>query len=182
MATAPDLLATMPEVAIRPMIEIDVADGRGASSARLSVPVERGHLPRLPARGLHLPRRRRSARQIIGYGVMSIGAGEAHILNLCVRDEFRCRGFGKRLLGYLLERARRCGHGRGIPRSAADEHRRDPALSVAGLRAGGHPARVLPGRRWARRCHRAEAGAATSAQSARLNRGATERLHRRGPV
>jgi ribosomal-protein-alanine N-acetyltransferase len=44
-----------------------------------------------------------------GYGIMSIGAGEAHILNVCIRDEYRCRGFARRMLVYLLERARSAG-------------------------------------------------------------------------
>ena len=44
-----------------------------------------------------------------GYGIMSIGAGEAHILNVCIRDEYRGRGFARKLLLYLLERARTSG-------------------------------------------------------------------------
>lgn len=44
-----------------------------------------------------------------GYGIMSIGAGEAHILNVCIRDEYRCRGLGRKLLLYLLDRARLSG-------------------------------------------------------------------------
>jgi len=46
---------------------------------------------------------------VIGYGVMSVGAGEAHILNLCIRDEFRIVGFGRRLLEHMLERAAASG-------------------------------------------------------------------------
>ncbi len=44
-----------------------------------------------------------------GYGIMSMGAGEAHILNVCIRDEYRGRGFARKLLSYLLERARAGG-------------------------------------------------------------------------
>jgi ribosomal-protein-alanine N-acetyltransferase len=44
-----------------------------------------------------------------GYGIMSVGAGEAHILNVCIREEYRCRGFARRLLMYLLEQARVSG-------------------------------------------------------------------------
>lgn len=44
-----------------------------------------------------------------GYGIMSVGAGEAHILNVCIREEFRCRGFARKMLLYLLERARTAG-------------------------------------------------------------------------
>ncbi len=46
---------------------------------------------------------------IAGYGIMSMGAGEAHILNVCVRSEYQCRGFGRKILSFLLERARAAG-------------------------------------------------------------------------
>ena len=44
-----------------------------------------------------------------GYGIMSVGAGEAHILNVCIRDEYRSRGFARKILLYLLESARAVG-------------------------------------------------------------------------
>ncbi len=44
-----------------------------------------------------------------GYGIMSVGAGEAHVLNICIRDEYRCRGLARKMLLYLLERARIAG-------------------------------------------------------------------------
>ena len=44
-----------------------------------------------------------------GYGIMSVGAGEAHILNICIRDDYRGRGFARRVLLYLLDRARASG-------------------------------------------------------------------------
>jgi ribosomal-protein-alanine N-acetyltransferase len=47
--------------------------------------------------------------EIGGYGIMSIGAGEAHILNVCVREDYRCRGLARQMLLYLLERARMAG-------------------------------------------------------------------------
>jgi ribosomal-protein-alanine N-acetyltransferase len=47
--------------------------------------------------------------EMAGYGIMSIGAGEAHVLNVCIRDEFRCRGLARKMLLYLLERARIAG-------------------------------------------------------------------------
>jgi len=46
---------------------------------------------------------------VVGYGIMSTGAGEAHILNLCVAEEWRNRGLGAQLLGHLLEFARSLG-------------------------------------------------------------------------
>jgi [ribosomal protein S18]-alanine N-acetyltransferase len=47
--------------------------------------------------------------EMAGYGIMSVGAGEAHILNVCIRDEYRCRGFARKILKYLLERAQAAG-------------------------------------------------------------------------
>jgi len=46
---------------------------------------------------------------ISGYAIMSVAAGEAHILNLCVHPEFQQMGFGRRLLGALLGRAEEVG-------------------------------------------------------------------------
>jgi ribosomal-protein-alanine N-acetyltransferase len=47
--------------------------------------------------------------EMAGYGIMSVGAGEAHILNVCIRDEYRGRGFARKILVYLLDRARTSG-------------------------------------------------------------------------
>ncbi len=41
-----------------------------------------------------------------GYGILSIAAGEAHILNLCVDPGFRSVGYGGQLLDEVLARAR----------------------------------------------------------------------------
>ena len=43
---------------------------------------------------------------VIGYGILSIAAGEAHILNLCIDPSFRSLGLGQKLLDELLSRAR----------------------------------------------------------------------------
>ena len=42
---------------------------------------------------------------LVGYSVIACGAGEAHLLNLCVREEFRQRGFGRALLDHVLAQA-----------------------------------------------------------------------------
>lgn len=44
--------------------------------------------------------------ELAGYGIMSYGAGEAHILNICVRADLRGQGIGRKLMLFLLERAR----------------------------------------------------------------------------
>jgi ribosomal-protein-alanine N-acetyltransferase len=43
---------------------------------------------------------------VSGYGILSVAAGEAHILNLCVEPVFRSHGYGERLLDDMLLRAR----------------------------------------------------------------------------
>ncbi len=47
--------------------------------------------------------------EIVGYGVLSAGAGEAHVLNICVAEADRGRGLGSRLLEHLIDHARSIG-------------------------------------------------------------------------
>jgi [ribosomal protein S18]-alanine N-acetyltransferase len=49
---------------------------------------------------------------IVGYGLLSLAADEAHILNLCTAPEAQGQGHGRRLLRVLLQLAR----GRGAKR------------------------------------------------------------------
>ena len=46
---------------------------------------------------------------LVGYGIIASGAGEAHLLNVCVREEFRNRGFGRVLLANLTDLAAKSG-------------------------------------------------------------------------
>lgn len=43
---------------------------------------------------------------VAAYGILSVAAGEAHILNLCVDPDYRSHGYGERMLDELLYRAR----------------------------------------------------------------------------
>lgn len=43
---------------------------------------------------------------VVGYGILSVAAGEAHILNLCIEPAFRSYGYGAGLLDDILSRAR----------------------------------------------------------------------------
>jgi ribosomal-protein-alanine N-acetyltransferase len=43
---------------------------------------------------------------VAGYGILSVAAGEAHILNLCVEQTWRAHGYGERLLDEMLFTAR----------------------------------------------------------------------------
>ena len=47
--------------------------------------------------------------KVIGYGIMSVAAGEAHLLNLVLSDSARRMGNGRRLLEYLMDVARLAG-------------------------------------------------------------------------
>ena len=44
--------------------------------------------------------------RVAGYGILSVAAGEAHILNLCVDPAHRAHGYGEMLLDALLGVAR----------------------------------------------------------------------------
>lgn len=46
-------------------------------------------------------------RQIIGYGLLSVAADEAHVLNVCVDPLVQSRGHGRLLLRALLDSARK---------------------------------------------------------------------------
>jgi ribosomal-protein-alanine N-acetyltransferase len=43
---------------------------------------------------------------LIGHGVMSIAAGECHVLNVCIHPDWQRRGYGRELVQFLLEVAR----------------------------------------------------------------------------
>ena len=107
MATAPELLTT-PEVVIRTMVEADVPSVVAIERAAYQFPWSEG-IFRDCLRVGYVCRVITTKDEIIGYGVMSVGAGEAHILNLCVGEPYRCRGVGRRLLTYLIERGTASG-------------------------------------------------------------------------
>jgi ribosomal-protein-alanine N-acetyltransferase len=48
-------------------------------------------------------------KEVAGYAIMSVAAGEAHLLNLCVSAAMRRQGFGSRLLEFVLTRAHTVG-------------------------------------------------------------------------
>jgi ribosomal-protein-alanine N-acetyltransferase len=108
MAIAPELLEAAPEVGIRPMTEADVAQVFAVERSSYQFPWSEG-IFRDCLRVGYVCRVLATAGRVIGYGVMSVGAGEAHVLNLCVADDYRCRGLGRRMLVYLLERGAAAG-------------------------------------------------------------------------
>jgi len=110
MATAPDLLASSPQVTLRVMLESDVASVVAIERASYQFPWSEG-IFRDCLRVGYVCRVACVGDEIVAYGVMSTGAGEAHVLNLCVNAPFRCKGVGRQLLNHLLDRARAAGMG-----------------------------------------------------------------------
>jgi ribosomal-protein-alanine N-acetyltransferase len=110
MATAPELISAESEAVIRPMTEPDVPEVVAIERASYQFPWSEG-IFRDCLRVGYVCRVVALRGETVGYGVMSVGAGEAHILNLCVHAEVRCRGIGRRLLAYLVERAAASGMG-----------------------------------------------------------------------
>jgi [ribosomal protein S18]-alanine N-acetyltransferase len=106
MATAPELLA--PELVIRAMRGSDVPDVVAIERGSYQFPWSEG-IFRDCLRVGYVCRVVTVSRQVMAYGVMSFGAGEAHILNLCVAEAYRCRGIGRQLLNSLIERAGAAG-------------------------------------------------------------------------
>ncbi len=81
---------------------------------------------------------------LVGYGIIASGAGEAHLLNVCVREEFRNRGFGRALLSSLLGQAATGRLDGDFPGSAAGQYGGDPAVREHGVSPIRASAGLLP--------------------------------------
>lgn len=104
MAIAPDRIAELPQIEIRPMTDGDVRAVMAIERASYQFPWSEGIFRDCLRVGYYC-RIVMLSGEIVGYGIMSTGAGEAHILNVCVRESFRSRGIGRALLEHLLSRA-----------------------------------------------------------------------------
>jgi ribosomal-protein-alanine N-acetyltransferase len=95
-------------VDIRPMHELDVPVIVGIERAAYQFPWSEG-IFRDCLRVGYVCRVVDIGGDMAGYGIMSVGAGEAHILNVCIAEGYRGRGFARKVLQYLLDRARAAG-------------------------------------------------------------------------
>lgn len=102
MASAPELFGVEPQLLIRPMRSGDVLEVVAVERSAYQFPWSEG-IFRDCLRVGYTCRVLTAGTGVVGYGVMSIGAGEAHVLNLCVDEAHRCQGAGRRLLMNLLE-------------------------------------------------------------------------------
>jgi ribosomal-protein-alanine N-acetyltransferase len=48
-------------------------------------------------------------QKVLGHGILSVAAGESHLLNVCVSPEFQGEGFGRILVLHMLKCARSKG-------------------------------------------------------------------------
>ncbi len=95
-------------VEIRPMHELDVPVVVAIERSSYQFPWSEG-IFRDCLRVGYICRVIEAGSDIAGYAIMSIGAGEAHVLNVCVREEHRGRGLARKVLLYLIDRARSAG-------------------------------------------------------------------------
>ncbi|MFL6549898.1 MAG: ribosomal protein S18-alanine N-acetyltransferase [Povalibacter sp.] len=105
MSAEIDRKAGLRDVRFRPMTIPDVAAVASVERASYQFPWSEGVF-RDCVRVGYLCRVVEYRNEISGYGIMSFGAGEAHVLNICVRHELRGMSVGRRLMEYLLDRAR----------------------------------------------------------------------------
>jgi [ribosomal protein S18]-alanine N-acetyltransferase len=108
MAVVREQLQALPQLSIRGMQEADVAAVSLIERSAYTFPWSEGIFHDC-LRVRYICQVVEIGATLIGYGVMSVGAGEAHLLNVCVAQEYRCRGIGRRLLQHLLQLAARSG-------------------------------------------------------------------------
>lgn len=44
-------------------------------------------------------------KSVIGYGIVMLAPGEAHILNLCIKSNYQRKGLGRKLLKFMANKA-----------------------------------------------------------------------------
>jgi len=86
-----------------------------------------------------------SSAGIIGYGILSVAAGECHFLNICIAPVHQQRGYGARLVAQLLQIARQA-HARSallevrVSNIAAFRLYHKMGFNEIGIRKGYYPA------------------------------------------
>ncbi len=110
MAVASDRMDNLPQVLIRDMTHPDVVSVIRIENESYAFPWSEG-IFRDCLRVGYVCCVTELDDIIIGYGVMSTGAGEAHVLNVCVAAPYRGKGLGAQMLEHLLEFAGSLGVG-----------------------------------------------------------------------
>ena len=93
-------------VTVREMIHDDVPEVSDIERRSYEFPWSHGVFRDCLLAGYHCAVVERDGT-VVGYGVLSVAAGEAHILNLCIDPTYRELGYGERLLDEILSMARK---------------------------------------------------------------------------
>ncbi len=97
--------AALAAVSMRPMRASDLDAVMAVEEAAYPYPWTRGIFQDCLNAGYGMWLHERQGA-VLGYGVLSVAAGEAHILNLCTAPHCERQGLGQRMLQMLLQEAR----------------------------------------------------------------------------
>lgn len=92
-------------ISFRPMLETDLDQVFENETRAYQFPWTRGNFRDCLA-AFHECRVMLSDADIVGHGILSFAAGEAHLLNVCVRRDRQGNGHGRALVAHMLDRAR----------------------------------------------------------------------------
>lgn len=88
-----------------------------------------------------------SDARVVGYGIMSMGAGECHIMNLCVDPAQQGRGYGSNLMVDLLSIAQRSRTRIAFLEVRTSNHRAHALYQLLGFNEVGTRKNYYPARR-----------------------------------
>lgn len=88
-----------------------------------------------------------SDSRMVGYGIMSMGAGECHIMNLCVDPAQQGRGYGSNLMADLLSIAQRSRTRIAFLEVRISNHRAHALYQLLGFNEVGTRKNYYPARR-----------------------------------
>ena len=95
-------------VRLRPMLDVDLDAVNAIEQATYDFPWTRGIFQDCMRVGYSCWVLE-EGDQVLAYGIMSVGGGEAHILTIVVDEEYRGHGLGRKLLRHLISLARQRG-------------------------------------------------------------------------
>lgn len=98
----------LPAWAVRPMVMDDLPTVHGIEVASYPFPWSAG-IFRDCLRARYLCFVLECDERIAGYAIVSLAADEAHVLNICIHPEHRCRGLGRGLMQFLFAEVTRRG-------------------------------------------------------------------------
>lgn len=100
------MLVENAECIVRPMVRTDIPLIHAIESMAYEFPWELETFRSCFKVGYHCWIAER-ASVVVGYGIMTIGAGESHVLNVCVSPDFQGKGYGRVIFNQIIEEARR---------------------------------------------------------------------------